>query len=318
MHRPRRTLPVLGLTTALALGLVGLHAGTSTAVDAAGPAGAGPAAASTDHARAVPMSQAVRLRPAGRKAKWPVKRRTAVTAADTEVDPAAVPAQRMAAARIVQDLVRGTISAKVRLRAAPGPTTDSRVIVALGRATDGGAICQSLGETTIWWYAYGVDGQSAPGLLRDGARMELLHFPAEAARQDQFDCAFAETWRIEPEGQTPYRVLFDGRGATHLKPTYDKPTLKVKAPRRVDVRLHRWKRIKVRVTNSSSRVTAPGVTVKVAGARVRSTTAKLGKLRPGKTRTAKVRIRADRGHRAKAKVVVRTQDVRKTRTLRLR
>ncbi|WP_235738670.1 hypothetical protein [Nocardioides alcanivorans] len=313
---PPRQPTALGLVIALAVSLVALTPAASVAADSAPPPGADAPAASA-HAHAAPMSQAARLRTtAERKGKWPVKQRVGVTLpVGTPSTPSTPLPQRLAAATITQDLVRGTISAKVKLRGKPTPTLDSMVIVALGKVTPDGTWCQSPWETTVYWYAYGTH---APGLKRNGASMELIHFREDLAKQDMFDCAYAQTWRIEPEGSDPYVVQFDGRTSDGLTAVLDKPNFKVKAPGKVKAKVKRWQQIKVKVTNKNQRVTAPKVKVKVKGKKVTSKVAKIGKLKPGKSRKVKVRMRVAPGHKGTAKIVVNSQGAKSSKKIRLR
>ncbi len=303
------TLPLALLATALAA----LGSASAVTDDGARTATDAP----TIHTPyAVPMDRAVRLRSdrvSPRKRPWPVRQRVGVTVEDT--DRRGVPAQQLRSARIVQDLPTGTVSASVTLRAAPTAATDSMVLIGLGKVSADGDYCQYPGEATVYWSAY---GSNATGLLRDGAKMTLLPFPADVFAQNRFNCAFAETWQIEPEGSEQWQELLSGRGAWSLKTVYDTPTLKLRSPKSVKTVGSRWKTVKVKVRNKSPRVTAPKVKVTVKARGVTATTVKLGKIKPGATKTAKVRLRTSPGAARKAKVVVRTLDVTKKRALRLR
>lgn len=318
MHRSRSTFLASVATTALVVGLTSPFSPAVGAADAPTDRALSdiPAQAPTlppEHR--VPRTEAVTLRDTARKGAWPVRKRTAVTVADTTVPVGTPAAQRLASATIVQDLVRGSISATVRLQAAPTADEDANVVVALGRISADGRWCTSVGDAGAYWQTYGA---SAPGLVRDGARMELVHFPSADARKDQFDCAFAETWSYPDGRPAELETLLAGRSTAQLRPTYDKPRLTVKAPKKTPAKVNRWQKVKVKVRNGNPRVTAPGVRVKIAGKKVASKTAKLGKVRPGKQKSVKVRFRVRPGHQGRAKVVVSTKNVTKRKQIRLR
>ncbi|KRF11604.1 hypothetical protein ASG90_17980 [Nocardioides sp. Soil797] len=238
---------------------------------------------------------------------------------DTTVDPAAAPAQQLASATLTQDVVRGTYNAKVRLRGTPSASTDSWVIVSFGKTDSDGYTCRTVGtedSSTVYWRAY---GSSVPNLIRRGAYMELKNFVSATAKKDQFDCAYAETWEVLPEDAPDgtQAILYSGRGDYSLARKYDKPRLKLTASKRANVTPGVWKTIKVKVRNANPRVTAPSVRVSVKGKKVTSRTVKLGKVRPGATKTAKVRVKVQRGFSSKAKIKVTTRSLARTRKLRL-
>lgn len=322
MNRLRTSAVALGAALTLVAGL--LLTPTAAAADAASPSPSlspttPTATAQRAPAHRVPLADATRLRAAAAAAahRWPVKKRTAVTVPVGEAPAGTPAARRLASAKIVQDLIRGTISATVRLKAAPTAATDSNVVVALGKISDDDRFCNSFGDAAVFWQTWG-GGEGAPGLLRNGATMKLIHYPSVDARTDQFDCAYAQTWTYPDDDVSEFETLLDGRSTRILEATRDKPVLKVKAPKKTRAKVKRWQKVKVKVRNTNPRVAAPGVKVAVKGKKITSKVKKVGKLRPGKATTVKVKFRVRPGHKRKAKIVVTTKSVKRTRTLKLR
>lgn len=316
-----RTSPVAhGAALSLVAGLL-LVPMASAAADAAPPSqSVTPTALATPQAapsHRVPLENAVRLRAAAAANPWPVKKRTAVTVPVGEAPAGTPAAQRLASAKIVQDLIRGTINATVRLKAAPTAATDSNVVVALGTISADNQFCDATGDSAVFWQTWG-GGEGAPGLLRDGATMKLIHYPSADARTDQFDCAYAQTWTYPANNNGEFETLLDSRSTRVLKAGRDKPNLKLQATKKTRAKVGRWQKLKVKVRNANPRVAAPGVKVSVKGKKVNSKVKKLGRIKPGKATTVRVKFRVRAGHKGKAKVVVRTKNLTTKKKLKLR
>lgn len=323
----RGSLITLALSGALVLAMAGLAPAVAAddqddPTSSTAPTTTSPTTTAPDHlssTQKAPASQTVLRRQAAKgKRAWPTKKVVGATVKYMADSPVAAPAQVLKSARVVQDVVNSTFSADITLKASPTASTDSWVRVGFGKARSDGHCYTIVGDggSNVYWTAYGTD---VLNLDREGAHMRLINFPSAAAGKDQFDCAFVETYEVLPDDAPEDEVaeVYSGRGDYSLARTFDKPKLELTAPKRVNVKVGTWKTVKVRVRNASSRVTAPGVKVTVKGKKVTARAAKLGKLRPGKSKTAKVRIKVARGFKAKAKIRVVTKTLTKSRKLRL-
>ncbi len=316
----RRTLQIVALgvvATCLSVGAVAAVEADDTPEGGGATAGAPQPSASSGPrvagVRIAPAERSVRL---GKKqgGKWPILRRTAHP--DLRFNPVrGEPAQQLASATMVQNVAAGTISATVKLKAAPTLETDAEIYIAFGKLDAAQEWCIAPTDATVVWNSFGL---SVEGLERNGATMVLHPFPSPSSRSGEFDCAFAETWRREEVDAEPYQHLFDALITNRLTPTYDVPRLAVKAPKTTRVTPGRRTVVKVKVRNKNPRVAAPGVKVMVKGKGIHARKVKVGKIKPGRSEVARVRIRATRGHASTATITVTTKNVTRTAKLRLR
>lgn len=312
-----RTHRFLGLTTALLLStstLVGLAESparadeptptSSSAEPFAQPGGRLPAAARSLDGAGVDAARSAR-----KKHRWPVRSRLGTLTTHT-VTPQGDPSQQFVSVKVLQDRLKGTMTAAVQLIAAPTEATDARLRVGFGKVTTTteGTFCRtSSGSMAPDVHSYGTSG------AYDGDRI-TYRVKLAGAKTQAWDCAVAAM--LSQDGSVVYDAVVTGS----LKERRQKPILTIKVPK-TKLKRSGFTRVPIKIRNSKQTIaTAPKVKLswKTKGAIVKAKK-KVGKIKPGTGKKSHFLVRSTRGNRSGSiKFTVRSKNYETTIKLPIR
>ena len=302
-----RTHRVLGLITALLLSTSSLVAlaETPARADEPTPAPASaepfaqPGAQLSPDARSLNSPGVDADRSARKKHRWPVRSRLGTLKTHT-VTPQGDPSQQFVSVKVLQDRLKGTMTAAVQLIAAPTESTDARLRVGFGKITstaDGRTCSMNSGSTANDIHSYGTSG------AYNGDRI-TYRVKLAGAKKQTWNCAIAAM--LSADGS----VVYDAVATDSLKERRQKPILTIKVPKK---KLNRsgFTRVPIKIKNSKQTIaTAPKVKLswKTKGAIVKAKK-KVGKIKPGAAKKSHFLVRSTRGSRSgSVKFIVRSKN----------